>query len=76
MSWMKQTSQNTEWILSPSSYYSGIGTLWGSGSISYMDIMLGEPYAYGIRPVLNLVSSAPIDINHQGTESDPYQILE
>ena len=75
-SWMFKTANHTyyEWLMSPGSSVSDAATyLITAGYVSNFQVYI---YGYGVRPVLNLLASAPIDTNHQGTESDPYIVLE
>jgi len=77
-SWIQTTTNHNygEWLLSPSSYNSyDVVFLAISGTLYDFYYLYNDGY-FGVRPVLNLLSTAPIDTNHQGTESDPYQILE
>jgi len=76
-SWIYTTANHTssEWFLSPSSHYSSYmvalwNALWSVTENNTSNVRCG------VRPVLNLLSTATIDANHEGTESDPYVILE
>jgi len=75
-SWMYATANHTtyEWMLSPSSYYSGSAAYWyTSGCVDYSNVYHNNN---GARPVLNLLSTAEIDTNHTGSSSDPYVVVE
>ena len=75
-SWMFKTANHTtsEWMLSPSPNLSNYAAYWyTSGYVNARNVDNGRIMA---RPVLNLLSTAEIDTNHQGTESDPYVLIE
>jgi len=76
-SWMFKTANHSnnlgEWFLSPYfeansyvAYWQSIGSVSGKSATNYSDV----------RPVLNLLSTAPIDANHTGSSSDPYVVIE
>jgi len=76
-SWMQTTANHTdklEWMLSPSSLSFDAAPLrtQQGAVIGNFGVFVGGD---GVRPVLNLLSSAPIDTNHQGNETDPYVIV-
>ena len=77
-SWMFKTANHTtsEWFLSPSSDASFFAAYLGSsGPVWFFSVVGNDGSDLGARPVLNLKSTAPIDINHAGTSSDPYIII-
>ena len=75
-SWMFKTANHTtnEWMLSPSSGDSSSAARWYT--TGYVDLGIVDDFNYGVRPVLNLKSTATIDTNHEGTEADPYILIE
>ena len=77
VSWMYKTTSHTdyEWFLSPRSG-SGSAMNWQtSGHMNYAGVSSAAGGALKIRPVLNLLSTAPIDTNHTGSSSDPYVVM-
>jgi len=73
-SWMYKTARANEWTISPSSYLSDTVIGIDFDGIYILDSV--DSYGFSIHPCLNLLSTAEIDTNHQGTEADPYIILE
>ena len=71
-SWINRV-MDYSWLLSPSLEDSSYASSFGSEGYVYT---LDVDKALYIQPCLNLISTAPIDANHQGTEADPYVILE
>ena len=74
-SWMFKTANHTtrEWFLSPSSYFYSLAAFWSTtGSVNGNYFNDDND---GVRSCLNLLSTAPIDTNHQGNETDPYVIV-
>ena len=71
-SWMYTNANHsmTEWMLSPVNVYTVVAASWTTSGIVGTAVDVSY-YNHGIRPVLNLLSTATIDTNHQGTESDP-----
>ena len=61
-----------EWMLTPSSWYSFLVATWNISGAVESYVVYGDTYIPAVRPVLNLLSTALIDANHAGTESDPY----
>ena len=74
-SWIANTTNRTtyEWFLSPSSYNTvQIIRLHTSHSVGFDSAAT----KFAVRPVLNLLSEAKMDLGHKGTKSDPYIIIE
>jgi len=72
-SWMNKITNNTEeWLLSPVTYDSIYASvLISDGYVAWSSVRESS----SARPVLNLLASAPIDINHTGDENDPYILI-
>lgn len=75
-SWIHLTANQNdyEWTMTPplseyESYY-----IFKLGDNILIDDLLF--YGYGVRPVLNLLSSADVDMNHVGSKTDPYVVIE
>jgi len=67
--WMQQTTGHSarEWFISPATFSADYIMVWNvNGNVEF-----NLPFTVGntIHPVLNLLSTATIDINHQGTAS-------
>ena len=77
-SWMQTTANHSkyEWFLSPSSFGIKGTASWSlTGAVGDYYYIYGGYGTYAVRPCLNLLSTAPIDANHQGTEADPYVLI-
>ena len=78
-SWLISSTNSitNEWFLSAAANYSyNSSYIYDNSRLASSSVNSPADGLYGARPVLNLLESAPIDTNHQGTEADPYIILE
>ena len=79
-SWMWATNTTDEWFLSPSSWSSNRAAYWFSigveNAIGAVPSYYVDSKYYGVRPVLNLISTATIeDYGADGSENNPYVLV-